>query len=160
MVDPNIWGKHGWKFLHYVAQGYPDFPTTEDKITYKSFFGNIGNILPCYKCQQHYKQHLINMPLTDNVMSSKNNLETWVISVHNQVNISNQKSSLPINIAKQHIIIDDCPNTHFQENNISKQNSKKTIEIIKSNDDNNFNNIYIVTICILVAIIIFMFFKK
>ena len=92
MVDPNIWGKHGWKFLHYVAQGYPDNPTNEDKSNYKNFFLNIKNILPCFKCQNHYKGHLTNFPITDKVLNNKESLENWVINVHNQVNLMNGKN--------------------------------------------------------------------
>ena len=25
-LGPDVWGPHGWKFLHFVAVGYPDFP--------------------------------------------------------------------------------------------------------------------------------------
>lgn len=156
MVDPEIWGKHGWKFLHYVAQGYPHSPSTENKMIYKSFFHNIADILPCHKCQQHYKQYLINSPLSDNVMKSKNNLENWVISIHNQVNISNQKSSLPINIAKQHIIVDDCPDTP-KENIITLKENITTTK--PTNTEQNYN-IYTVYICILISIIIFLIFKN
>ena len=37
-IKPNIWGPHGWKFLHYVSLGYPENPTPEDKINYKNFY--------------------------------------------------------------------------------------------------------------------------
>ena len=31
MSGPDVWGPHGWKFIHYVTLGYPDKPTKEDK---------------------------------------------------------------------------------------------------------------------------------
>ena len=118
MIDPTIWGKHGWKFLHYVALGYPDNPTTQDKTNYKQFFQLIANILPCFKCQQHYKQHLDNTPINSLVLKSRSNLENWVISIHNQVNIINQKNIIPNDTAKQLIIDDTC---NIQENMSSIQ---------------------------------------
>jgi hypothetical protein len=46
-ITPEIWGPHGWKFMHYVALAYPAKPTEEDKKNYKIFFESIQNILPC-----------------------------------------------------------------------------------------------------------------
>ena len=38
VITPDIWGPHGWKFLHYLSFGYPMNPTTEQKNQYKTFF--------------------------------------------------------------------------------------------------------------------------
>jgi hypothetical protein len=32
------WGKHVWKALHYIAMGYPDNPTDQQKKDYKKFY--------------------------------------------------------------------------------------------------------------------------
>ena len=61
-MDPSIWGKHGWKFIHFVAQGYPDKPSQEQKLQYKNFFNSIQYVLPCSFCRDHYTQNLINNP--------------------------------------------------------------------------------------------------
>lgn len=158
MVDPTIWGKHGWKFLHYVAQGYPDNPTQEEISNYKHFFTNIANILPCYKCKQHYSQHLKNMPINNLTLNSKTNLEDWVISVHNQVNLSNQKNILPNNIARQHILDDTCKTQDipYQQDNLPHYSQIKNIPLNNTTD----HNIYIVTICILIALSIFLYFRR
>ena len=37
-LAPNVWGNHGWGFIHYVALGYPDEPSMIDINNYKSFF--------------------------------------------------------------------------------------------------------------------------
>lgn len=158
MVDPTIWGKHGWKFLHYVAQGYPDNPTQEEISNYKHFFTNIANILPCYKCKQHYSQHLKNMPINNLTLNSKTNLEDWVISVHNQVNLSNQKNILPNNIARQHILDDTCKTQDipYLQDNLPHYSQIKNIPLNNTTD----HNIYIVTICILIALSIFLYFRR
>ena len=49
-ITPNLWGPHGWKFIHYVTFGYPINPTNQDKENYKMFFLSLQNILPCSKC--------------------------------------------------------------------------------------------------------------
>lgn len=150
MVDPNIWGKHGWKFIHYVAQGYPNNPTSTQKKTYKEFFLKLGEILPCYKCSKNYQSHLQSNPLTMQILENKNNLENWVISIHNQVNQMNQKSILNLHQAKKTIKIDDCKID--KQDNQDKQDNKY---IQESNDIS-----YIVIICILIAIILFLFIKN
>ena len=38
VITPDLWGPHGWKFLHYLSFGYPMDPTTEHKNQYKTFF--------------------------------------------------------------------------------------------------------------------------
>ena len=35
-IKPSIWGPHGWKFMHYVSLGYPNNPTENDKLNYKT----------------------------------------------------------------------------------------------------------------------------
>ena len=31
MSGPNVWGPHGWKFIHYITLGYPRKPTNKIK---------------------------------------------------------------------------------------------------------------------------------
>lgn len=84
-LSPNIWGPHAWFFFDSICLAYPDDPTIEDKQNYKLFFTNVVNILPCYKCRLNYRNHLNMYPLTEEVMSNKNNLVKWVITMHNLV---------------------------------------------------------------------------
>jgi hypothetical protein len=30
-INPNIWGTHGWTFMHYITLAYPENPSEEDK---------------------------------------------------------------------------------------------------------------------------------
>ena len=146
MVSPEIWGKHGWKFIHYVAQGYPEEPTLENITDYKNFFINLHKILPCYKCQQNYKKHLTQNPLTNHDLKNKENLEKWVISIHNQVNEMNNKKIINVDEAKK---LNTCQDDTCQDDlNESK-------DIPKNN-----NQQYIIIICILIAIILFFFIKE
>ena len=134
MVDPNIWGRHGWKFLHYVAQGYPIDPTFEDKKNYKFFLYGVGNILPCGKCQQHYKQHLNKFPISDTVLETKESLENWVITIHNQVNISNNKPTFTFEEARKVIIDDTCIDREYinDDENINYDKYNKKIKYLEN----------------------------
>jgi hypothetical protein len=72
--DPDVWGPHGWKFFHFVALGYSNNPSDEDKLNYKNFFTIIPKILPCSICSNHYNKNLEKYPITDNVLSNRTNL--------------------------------------------------------------------------------------
>lgn len=88
VITQKTWGPYGWKFMHMVALAYPNNPTDEEKKNYKIFFTILGNILPCQMCADHYKKNLIEFPLTDYILSTKDTLLKWTIDIHNIVNKS------------------------------------------------------------------------
>jgi len=93
-MNPIIWGKYGWFFLHSITLGYPSCPTKTEKTQFKNFFTNIGNVLPCDRCKINYKSHLKKFPLNDDILSSKIKLIHWLIDIHNSVNKINGKKVL------------------------------------------------------------------
>jgi hypothetical protein len=94
VITQKTWGPYGWKFIHMVALAYPNNPTNEDKENYKIFFTILGNVLPCQLCADHYKQNLINFPLTEYILSSRDTVLKWTIDIHNEVNKSIGKKIL------------------------------------------------------------------
>ena len=94
IITPEVWGPHGWKFIHYVTLAYPDKPTPEQKEKYKAFLILLKDVLPCSLCANHYGENLRSHPLTDEVLSSKENLIKWGIEIHNIVNESKNKPIL------------------------------------------------------------------
>jgi hypothetical protein len=90
-MDPKIWGKHTWIFLHSITLNYPDNPTDEEIKNHYDFFINLSNILPCYKCREHYELNLQKFKLTKNILKSKELFIKWLIDIHNSVNLSNNK---------------------------------------------------------------------
>jgi hypothetical protein len=97
-MKPLIWGKYVWMSLHLIALGYPINPTQEDKNAYKNFFNDFYKVIPCVDCAHHYKTNLNDVPLTDTVFSSRNNIFDWTIEIHNKVNVMLGK---PV-ISKEH----------------------------------------------------------
>lgn len=91
MSGPDVWGPHGWKFIHFVTLGYPNNPSKEQKKTYKTFFETLKTIIPCSICATHYTEHLKKFPLDNNVLSNKQELIEWGINVHNAVNKTHNK---------------------------------------------------------------------
>jgi hypothetical protein len=88
---PDKWGPPAWKTIHVFAMAYPTNPNLTDKQNYKKFFYSLGNVIPCSICREHYLNHLENIPITDDVLSSRLKLLYWTIDLHNAVNKLNGK---------------------------------------------------------------------
>ena len=125
LLGPDVWGPHGWKFIHYVTLGYPENPTLIDKKNYKNFFKLIGNVLPCGLCRNHYRNHLMEYPLSDKILDNKNKLIKWGINVHNAVNKENNSKeySFKKGLKKIKEVDDTCVRENFE--NQEKNKSKK-----------------------------------
>lgn len=95
-LNPRIWGPHAWFFLDSVILSLPNRLNNEQKKIYKDFFTSLQHILPCQACREHYKENLKKYPLTDKVLSSKDNMIIWILSVHN--NVKKDSKKIPISI--------------------------------------------------------------
>lgn len=85
-MNSKVWGKHVWKAIHYISNGYPDDPSKEQKRDYKKFFILLKTILPCSTCREHYIENLKIHPLTNKDLINKNTLVKWTIELHNIIN--------------------------------------------------------------------------
>jgi hypothetical protein len=96
-ISPTYWGPSAWKFLECVVLAYPDIPTEQNKNEIKEFFLSLRNALPCEMCREHYKTNLEKYKLNDNVLSSREKLLEWLVSIHNEVRKSNGQKQLTKN---------------------------------------------------------------
>ena len=131
---PDAWGPHAWKFLHYVSLGYPDKPTKEDKEKYKSFFLLLQDVLPCAICREHFKDNYSKLPLTDDILSSRDKLIKWVIDLHNIVNEMKNKPTVSYDKAI------DLMMNNFEDDNINNNNNNNNNNKDNNNNNNNNNN--------------------
>ena len=83
-LSPNVWGKEGWRFIHYVAVTY--HPSKKEE--YLQFFQNLPEILPCPVCGVHFK---LNMEKHPPKMNDAKELFDWTVDMHNFVNQMNGK---------------------------------------------------------------------
>ena len=102
-MNPAIWGRHAWNFMHLVTMGYPEYPTEADKQHYYDYLSQLRFVLPCSKCRNGYTDHLVQYPLTEQVLSSRNDLVKWGIDLHNAVNINTGKPQLSYPVALEHL---------------------------------------------------------
>ena len=72
--NPNIWGPSAWFFIESSILSYPDNPNNIEIENYKNFFNSLQYILPCSKCRHNYSIHIKKYPLTNQILSNKDNL--------------------------------------------------------------------------------------
>ena len=84
-ILPEVWGPSGWRFMHFVALGYPDNPSEQDKLSYKQFYESLSEVLPCQSCADHYKENITRVPIDEN-LKDRDSLLKWTFDIHNEVN--------------------------------------------------------------------------
>lgn len=112
-----LWGPHGWEFMHYISFSYPEFPTKEDRENYYRFYLSIGDVLPCLKCRAHYKENMKKHSLLEALDYGKQGLVRWVLDMHNEVNLKKGKEvwSLEKLMSKYKEITNDYLNSMLEE---------------------------------------------
>jgi ATP-dependent Zn protease len=140
-MNPKIWGPHAWIFLHTITLNYPENPTPEQKKQYKKFFESLADVIPCDKCKYNYIKKIKKNPVN---VESRMELVQWLLNIHNEVNVSNEKSPLSM---KEFI------KKYREMYSIDDETSNK--EYIKV--DKKYLNY---TIILIIIILIFSFFRK
>lgn len=55
-LDPKLWGRNTWEFLEMIVLTYPEKdPPQEKKDAVFQLLENLGKLLPCQTCREHYK---------------------------------------------------------------------------------------------------------
>jgi hypothetical protein len=93
-MKPEIWGRHMWYSIHFISLSYPDIPSTDDVRYYKSFFENLHQVIPCYKCSVNYVKHLNERPLELSDLKNSITLFKWTVDIHNIVNRELKKKQM------------------------------------------------------------------
>lgn len=112
---PDIWGRHLWFSIHFIALDYPVNPTASDRANYQHFFENLWKVIPCYKCSQNYQKHLQVLPLVSengDYLVSRDTLFAWTVALHNEVNKMLGKPEMSLDDAKHMYREDIFPSIH------------------------------------------------
>jgi hypothetical protein len=139
-LNPKVWGPHAWFFLDSIVLSLPNKLNYEQKTIYKNFFTSLQNVLPCEGCREHYKKNLKKYPLTDEILSKKENMIKWLLNVHN--NVRRNAKKIPISI-KQYF-------EYYDKNYDDNYNNKPS-------KDCNFK--YYISIIIILLLLLFIFYK-
>ena len=148
MSGPNVWGPHGWKFIHYITLGYPMKPTEIHKKQYLDFFNALQYVIPCSICGHHFREHVKIYPLTDSILSDRMEFIKWGIHMHNLVNFANKKKVYTMQEGYDEILKnkDDC----VVKTDTMTHNSKNTLNKI----DNMQNTILLNALFLIIGLII------
>ncbi len=161
-LGPDVWGPYGWKFIHFVALGYPKNPTEEDKLNYKTFFMLIPSILPCSICSAHFADNLLKYPITDDILTDRIKLFNWSVDMHNEVNIINEKKRIDYDTALK-LIVNNFKESHIETHTETPNKvliENKILKQVKKNNNNSDFIKYIGLFIILVFIILYLYFIK
>lgn len=120
-IVTRIWGPPAWIFLHSIVAGYPVNPDEYDtqsgniightRQVYKSFFTNVGGVLPCGLCRNSYVRFLEEVPI-DDYIHSREALFEWLFIIHNKVNEKlgvDEEEDLSTIVAKYESYRAKCP---------------------------------------------------
>jgi len=83
-MQTKVWGPAGWIFLHSIVQNYPWNPTPQQKIYYRRFLSDVGQVLPCRYCRESYQKFAED--LNDKALQNRKTLTKWLYNLHNKVN--------------------------------------------------------------------------
>ncbi len=101
-MSPKQWGPPLWHAINIIARCYPENPSISDMRKYRAFFTALGNVLPCRKCQRHYRSHISAIGTIP--VASRTQLVDFVAQLHNRVNSATGKEIMPLPEARAHIM--------------------------------------------------------
>lgn len=93
--QPSVWGPLVWPALHMIALNYPDQqPSARAQQSMSQFLHALGNVLPCLRCQQHYRDYMTRAPPP--LAQGRSALFGWVFELQQQLAVlnGNTKSAL------------------------------------------------------------------
>lgn len=140
-MKTDVWGKHLWYSIHLIALSYPAEPTNEEKRHYQSFFENLHQVLPCYKCSINYLNHLNKIPITASVLENTETLFRWTIDMHNLVNLE---------LSKKQWTYEQATDYYYNFEHNSKCNKKKY----------KLNQLFIYFILLIALVIVILNIKR
>ena len=165
---PCTWSQSFWHTLHIISFAYPENPDMQLKQTMFNFFKNLGTMLPCKTCRDHYEKNFITLNLQDS-LDSRTNLTLWVYNLHDLINKqTGSKESPPFDEVYQTyntMRSDSC--TEKKEQTCSSEDTglKCVVKMIPKNKIENFpindtSNYVILFLLIVIAFLVYKLLKK
>ena len=83
-----------WSLIHKCTFEYFENPSRslQDVVFY--FFANEVRRIPCKVCMRHYTKYVLDCDFRD-VCSSRDKLSRWLVDLHNEINVRNEKPIIP-----------------------------------------------------------------
>jgi hypothetical protein len=98
MDSVNPWKQTTWYVFHHFTLKY----LPEQQNQYIRFFKSFEHILPCEVCTNHYRYQLSRKDLSTENNINAQSIFGWTVTIHNNVNSTNQKKIWAIDEARQY----------------------------------------------------------
>jgi hypothetical protein len=85
-MNPDLWGPHLWKSMHFIALSLPINPSDMLISKYYAFYTQLHHVIPCRTCAIEYEKLLGDYPLTLDRLRNGEELFMWTVEIHNLVN--------------------------------------------------------------------------
>lgn len=83
--SPQLFGPPSWKFLHYIAYGYPETASSGLQQKTLQFFDALPYLLPCERCGEHLHENFKNNSPVESV-KTRDGMINYINHLHNVVN--------------------------------------------------------------------------
>jgi hypothetical protein len=94
-INPEIWGKHYWFFLHTMALTYPKYPGTNIQKKYYNFIMDLPHFIPDENMSRYFRELLVEYPVSA-YLSDCESLSRWLWFIHNKINIKLEKPTISL----------------------------------------------------------------
>ena len=99
--SPEVWGPPTWKMLHYLAEGYPAFPSAPLRRHCASFLKALPWMLPCAHCGFHLREFLKSYrKSTFLICASRKELRRFLVEAHNSVSKHTRPDEEPWSVGR------------------------------------------------------------
>lgn len=147
-----------WSTLHQYAKNYPFDPTPQDKSDAIKFYESFGKAIPCLDpCRIHYEKWFHKYPL-ENALISREELQKYVIDLHNDVNRRTQKRILSYEEALSIQAFNSQCNwtriSHFLQNDSFHDESSPTQEMFGGEQKKIIGLVAFLLLLVLIGLII------
>lgn len=102
VYQPKIWGNAGWTMMHTATFHYSEKPDKDEKQRMKIFLIVMPFMLPCGICGVEFAKHV--NELKDSDLASRKAISSWLVKVHNKVNLRLGKPIMTYEEAEQHYL--------------------------------------------------------
>ena len=94
-MDPQVWGKHYWFFLHTAALTYPHHPNAITKKRYYELITNFALFIPTEIIAKEF-EHLIDVFPVAPYLDNRDSLVRWTHFIHNKINAKLEKPQISL----------------------------------------------------------------
>jgi hypothetical protein len=95
-LDPKIWGRHYWFFIHTVAMTYPIRPNAITKKKYYEFIQNLPLFIPVENMSGEFSKLIDKYPVTP-YLDNRESLIRWTHFIHNKINQKLERPQISLN---------------------------------------------------------------